>query len=107
MLKRVDVAIRPFPRAALFELAAEGHASVFEQLAACIISTRTRDETTIAVARRLFAAAPTPEAVSRLGPARLDELIEACTFTSPRRIRSTPSLAAPWSSAARSPAILR
>ncbi len=84
VLKRVEGAIRPFPKAALFELAAEGHASVFEQLAACIISTRTRDETTIAVARRLFAAAPTPEAVSRLGPARLDELIEACTFHEPK-----------------------
>lgn len=84
VLKRIDVAIRPFPKAALFELAEEGHASVFEQLVACIISTRTRDETTIAVARRLFEAAPTPEAVSRLGPARLDALIDACTFHEPK-----------------------
>jgi endonuclease III len=84
VLKRIEVAIRPFPKAALFELAEEGHASVFEQLVACIISTRTRDETTIAVARRLFKAAPTPEAVSRLGPAGLDALIDACTFHEPK-----------------------
>lgn len=83
-LERIAVAIRPFPRAALFELADEGHASVFEQLVACILSTRTRDETTVVVARRLFEAAPTPEAMSRLGPARLDELIAPCTFHEPK-----------------------
>ena len=31
-------AVRPYPKAALFELAAEGHTSVFEILVACIIS---------------------------------------------------------------------
>lgn len=84
VLGRIEIAIRPFPKAALFELAEEGYASVFEQLVACIISTRTRDETTIAVARRLFDAAPTPEAVSQLGPARIDELIGASTFHEPK-----------------------
>jgi endonuclease-3 len=79
-LDRVGVAIGPFRKAALFELADEGHTSVFEQLVACVISTRTRDETTASVARRLFAAAPTPEAMSRLGPARIDALITECTF---------------------------
>ena len=53
-------AVAPYPKAALFELAAEGHTSVFELLVACIISIRTRDETTLPVARGLFAAARTP-----------------------------------------------
>jgi endonuclease-3 len=87
VLERVRVAIRPFPQAALFELASVGHASVFEQIVACILSTRTRDETTVVVARRLFAAAPTPEAMSRLGPARIDELIAPCTFHEPKALQ--------------------
>lgn len=84
VLERVSVAIRPFPEAALFELADEGHASVFEQLVACILSTRTLDETTVTVARRLFAAAPTPEAMIRLGPERIDALIAPSTFHEPK-----------------------
>jgi endonuclease-3 len=35
-------AVAPYPKAALFELAAQGHASVFEILTACIVSIRTR-----------------------------------------------------------------
>ena len=89
-LERVCVAIRPFRRAALFELAGEGHVSVFEQLVACILSTRTRDETTVAVAHRLFAAAPTPEAMSRLGRTRIDALIGESTF---HEIKASQSLA--------------
>lgn len=34
-----------YPKAALFELAADGHTSVFEQLVACVISMRTRNAT--------------------------------------------------------------
>src|SRR6516225_7849267 len=60
-IRRLREAVAPYPKAALFELAAEGHTSVFEQLVACIISIRTRDETTIPVARGLFARAGTPE----------------------------------------------
>jgi endonuclease-3 len=34
-------AVAPYPKAALFELYAEGHTSVFEILIACVISIRT------------------------------------------------------------------
>jgi endonuclease-3 len=77
-------AVAPFPKAALFELAGDGYTTVFEQLVACVISIRTRDETTIPVARRLFAAAPTPQAVAALPEAEIDRLIEACTFHEPK-----------------------
>ncbi|HVK18677.1 MAG TPA: endonuclease III [Fimbriiglobus sp.] len=73
-------AVRPYPKAALFELAAEGHDSVFELLVACVISIRTRDETTLSVARRLFAAARTPREVAALSVERIDALIRDCTF---------------------------
>ena len=73
-------AVSPFPKAALFELAEEGFDSPFEVLIACIISIRTRDETTLLCARRLFAHARTAATVSRLGPEAIDQAIGACAF---------------------------
>jgi endonuclease-3 len=83
-IERLRVAVAPYPRAALFELAAEGHTSVFEMLAACIISIRTRDEATLPVSRKLFARARTPAEMVRLSPEEIDELIGACTFHEPK-----------------------
>lgn len=77
-------AVASYPKAALFELAAEGHSSVFEILIACIISIRTRDETTLPVARALFAEARTPAEVAELSIARIDRLIQSCTFHEPK-----------------------
>ena len=77
---RIREAVRPFPRAALFELADEGFDTPFELLVACIISIRTLDETTLPVARRLFARARTAHEVCNLTPAEIDALIGACTF---------------------------
>ena len=77
-MARIEDAVRPYPKAALFELAEEGYASPFEQLVACIISIRTRDEVTLPTARRLFERARTPAAVSRLGWEEIDGLIGAC-----------------------------
>jgi len=79
-VRRLRKAVAPFPKAALFELAALGHTSVFEQLVACIISIRTRDETTVPVARRLFARARTPAEVAGLTAGEIDELIHASSF---------------------------
>ena len=73
-------AVAPFPKAALFELAGDGHTTVFEQLVACVISIRTLDETTLPAARRMFAAARTPAAVAALSEAEIDRLIRPCTF---------------------------
>ena len=55
VIARIRRAVEPYSKAALFELAADGFDSTFEQLTACIISIRTRDEVTVPVARRLFA----------------------------------------------------
>src|SRR5512138_507204 len=73
-------AVRPFPKAALFELAEEGFRSPFEQLIACIISIRTLDEVTLPTACRLFDLARTPLAMSRETVTAIDERIRACTF---------------------------
>lgn len=77
---RLREAVRPFPQAALFELAAAGFNSPFELLVACMISIRTRDEVTLPCAHRLFAKARTPVSMSQLTPEAIDEAINACTF---------------------------
>jgi endonuclease-3 len=80
VMRRVRAAVRPFAKAAMFELAEDGFNSPFEQLVACVISIRTFDEVTIPTARKLFARARTPEEVSRLSAREIDRLIHACTF---------------------------
>jgi endonuclease-3 len=79
-IKLVRRAVKPFPRAALFELYDEGFTSVFEILCGAIVSIRTRDETTLPVTRRLFARARTPEEMARLTPDEIDALIGSCSF---------------------------
>jgi endonuclease-3 len=84
VVARLRVAVRPLPRAAMFQLADEGFDSIFEQLVACIISVRTLEEVTLPTARRLFARARTPEKMARLTPGEIDELIGTCTFHEPK-----------------------
>lgn len=75
VLSRVEEAIRPYPKAAMFDLFERGYNTVFEQLISCIISIRTLDETTIPVSLRLFEVARTPEQLLKLDPATLAELL--------------------------------
>ncbi len=84
MLRLIEDAVRPYPKAALFELAERGHTSVFEQLVACIISIRTRDEVMLPTALALFEAAPDAEAVERLDPRGIDALIHDSAFHEPK-----------------------
>ncbi len=72
--------VQAFRKAALFELADDGFDSPFEQLLACIISIRTRDEETVPISRRLFARARTPAEVAALTVAEIDALIAPSTF---------------------------
>ncbi len=79
-IRRIRTAVKPWPKAALFELAEDGFSSTFEQLVACIISIRTYDEVTLPVSRKLFGRARTPQAISRLTYEELDALISPSTF---------------------------
>jgi endonuclease-3 len=78
--ERLREAVRPLPRAMLFQLYDEGHTSVFEMLIACLISVRTRDETSLVMAHQLFARARTPAAIAELDVNEIDALIDKCTF---------------------------
>ena len=64
----------------MFDLASQGYATPFHQLAACIISVRTMDEVSLPAALRLYKAAPTPEAVSRLSVRKIAALIKPASF---------------------------
>jgi endonuclease-3 len=64
----------------MFALAEDGYRSVFQQLVACILSIRTRDEVSLVAARRLFAAAPDPGKLAALAPAAIDRLIGDTSF---------------------------
>src|SRR4051794_22449093 len=83
-IRLLQEATAPYPKAALFELYAEGFESVFEILAACIVSIRTRDETTLPVSRALFAVARTPAQMAALSEQEIDALIGRCTFHEPK-----------------------
>jgi endonuclease-3 len=80
VLHRIRHEVKQFADAAMFDLADQGYATAFHQLAACVISVRTRDEVSLPAAIRLFKVAPTPEKVSRLSVSRIAELIRPASF---------------------------
>jgi endonuclease-3 len=80
MLRRIERAVQPYPKAAMFELADKGFITAFEQLVACIISIRSYDEVSLVAAQRLFARARTPAEIAALDPVEIDRLINTSTF---------------------------
>lgn len=80
MLKKIEKATRPYPKAAMFELYQKGYTSLFEQLISCIISIRTLDETTIPLSEKLFSLARTPNELLRLSPQELEKLLVGSQF---------------------------
>ncbi|HVS70238.1 MAG TPA: endonuclease III [Phycisphaerae bacterium] len=77
-------AVEPFPAAAMFELRDKGYSTLFQQLIACIISIRTRDEVSLPTAIGLFEKAATPHAIADLTVTEIDQLIHAATFHYPK-----------------------
>jgi len=80
VLKRIEKAVKPYPKAAMFELFERGYSTLFEQLISCIISIRTLDETTIPVSEKLFKIARTPKEFLRLSPKQLEQVLHGATF---------------------------
>jgi endonuclease-3 len=77
---RLRVAVAPFPKAALFDLRDRGYATPFEQLVACILSIRTRDEEALPASLKLFERARSPQEIAALTVEQIDALISRCTF---------------------------
>jgi endonuclease-3 len=79
-MDHIAKAVASLPKAALFELAEDGFDSPFEQVVACVLSIRTRDEVTLQTARRLFDRARTPQQMHLLDPESIDALINDVSF---------------------------
>ncbi|MEL7315125.1 MAG: endonuclease III, partial [Cyanobacteria bacterium J06559_3] len=73
-------AVKPFPKAAMFQLAEEGFDSLYEQLISCIISIRTYDEVSVPVSHKLFAKARTPAQMVELSVPEILDRIRESTF---------------------------
>lgn len=84
VLRRIRGTVRQFADAAMFALAAQGHDTLFEQLVACILSIRTRDEVSLPTSLALLKRASTPEAMSRLTPEQIDAIIHPVQFHGPK-----------------------
>lgn len=80
VLRRVRKEVAQYADAAMFELRDRKFGSLFQQLVACIISIRTRDEESLPAAIRLFEIARGPEEISRLDVSEIDALIRPATF---------------------------
>lgn len=80
VLAHIDEAIRPYPKAAMFDLFERGYNTLFEQLISCIVSIRTLDETTIPVSLRLFEQARTPQQLLTLDVTTLTQLLYGTTY---------------------------
>jgi endonuclease-3 len=80
MLARIEKAIAPYPKAAMFELYERGYTTVFEQLLSCLISIRTLDETTIPLSEKLYARARTPKQLLKLSHGELADLLHGTQF---------------------------
>ncbi len=80
MFSRIRKAIKPFAKAMLFEIKDQGYGTPYEQLVACMLSIRTRDETSLVVVQNLFSIARTPKDMLNLSLPELANLIQPCTF---------------------------
>lgn len=79
-LERVAEAVAPYPKAAMFDLAERGYGTPFQQLVACVISIRTRDEQSLPISMRLFEAAPTAAEIAALSFEQIEALIAPSIF---------------------------
>jgi endonuclease-3 len=91
-LARIEEAVAAYPKAAMFELAELGYSSPFEQLIACLISVRTRDEVSLIAAPRLFDIARTPDALAETPVGRIADALHDVTF-GPRKAENIRDIA--------------
>lgn len=76
----IQEAVRHYPKPAAYALADDGFDSRFEQLVACIISIRTRDELSEPAARALLQRAKTPEVLCRMTPEEINMIIDHTAY---------------------------
>jgi endonuclease III len=80
LMKRIGAGIRALDLPAIEKISEEQAGTAFHVLIATLLSAQTRDPVTLAASTRLFAKAPTPEAMARLSEAQIEKLIYPVSF---------------------------
>jgi endonuclease-3 len=90
VIRRIRKEVEGFADAAMFDLRSRGFGTLFQQLVACIISIRTRDEVSLPAAVRLLEKAPDATSIAKLSERQIDNLISTSTFheTKAKQIRA-------------------
>ncbi len=84
VLRRIRKEVARYADAAMFDLRSHGYSTVFQQLVACIISIRTRDEVSLPAAIKLLERAPDAQSMVKLSEEQIDSLIATSTFHQPK-----------------------
>ena len=80
ILPRIGRAIRDLGVPAVEKISEEQSGTAFHVLIATLLSAQTRDPVTLDASTRLFARAPTPEAMAKLSEAQIEKLIYPVSF---------------------------
>src|SRR4029079_6785360 len=90
VIRRIRKEVEGFADAAMFDLRSRGFGTLFQQLVACIISIRTRDEVSLPAAVKLLEKAPDASSIAKLSERQIDNLISTSTFheTKAKQIRA-------------------
>jgi endonuclease-3 len=81
-LRRLSLETRRgrYREAPVYQGPIEGQRTAFRTLVGCLISTRTRDEQTTQICRKLFAVISSPESLLSLPDARLEKILYGAGF---------------------------
>lgn len=85
--RRLREVTEGMPKAEMFALRDAGYTGVFEQLIACILSIRTRDETSGPAALRLFALGRHPADFAKVDPAEIEKTIYPVAFAAGKAVQ--------------------
>jgi endonuclease III len=80
VMKRIGAGIRALGLPAIEKISEEQSGTAFHVLIATMLSAQTRDPVTLEASTRLFARAPTPEAMAKLSEAQIEKLIYPVSF---------------------------
>jgi endonuclease III len=80
ILTRIGRAIRDLGVPAVEKISEEQAGTAFHVLIATMLSAQTRDPVTLEASTRLFARAPTPEAMAKLSETQIEKLIYPVSF---------------------------
>jgi endonuclease III len=80
VMKRIGAGIRALGLPAIEKISEEQSGTAFHVLIATMLSAQTRDPVTLEASTRLFAKAPTQEAMAKLSEAQIEKLIYPVSF---------------------------